>query len=297
MSSQATKIDNNPETPQDHTLKTAISMDDALLKNTITHSDEDFLVPLSTMIACSVHLGHDASSWNPAMEPYIYGKTKDGIHVIDLRKTQEDFKNALIFLRDTVAKGGRVLFVGRKPHVRDMIAEMAERCGQFYVNSRWLGGLLTNWSTVLRSIEKYNQVEDELEVLQEAEQNVENAPLIKGHKKMVSQKKKKIAQYQKFLQGVRHMGTLPDVVVLFSAQQQCDRVAIAEAKSCGIPNIAILDTDSNPKDCTHIVGANDDSIKALALYCQYFEKAVIAGLEIEQELQKKNEVKEEKSAE
>ena len=264
MSSQTTKpeVSSGSELPFDDLQKT---MDSTLLKNIIVQNDDDFIVPLPTMIACSVHLGHDASAWNPAMEPYIYGKTKDGVHVIDLRKTQEDFKNALIFLRDTVAKGGRVLFVGRKPHVRDMIAEMAERCGQFYVNSRWLGGLLTNWSTVLRSIEKYNKIEDELEFLQESEKNVETVPLIKGHKKLVSQKKKKMAQYQKFLQGVRYMGTLPDVVVLFSAQQQCDRVAIAEAKSCGIPSVAMMDTDGNPKDCTYVVGANDDSIKALAL--------------------------------
>jgi len=197
MSSQTTTPENvaSESDLSDDLLKK--TMDDTLLKNVIIHNDDDFIVPLSTMIACSVHLWHDASAWNPAMEPYMYGKTKDGVHVIDLRKTQEDFKNALIFLRDTVAKGGRVLFVGRKPHVRDMIAEMAERCGQFYVNSRWLGGLLTNWSTVLRSIEKYNKHEDELDALQEAEKNTELVPLVKGHKKLVSQTKKEISSVSK----------------------------------------------------------------------------------------------------
>ena len=220
------------------------------------------------MIEAGVHFGHHSRRWNTQMAPYIYGK-KDNVHIIDLRKTYPMLYTALATARDVAANGGRVLFVGTKRQAQDIIKENAERCGQFYVNYRWLGGMLTNWKTVHKSISRLVKLNEMAE---------KNAYEGYTKKEMLNMKKEqdKLAQE---LSGIMNMGGQPDL--LFVVDTTKETLAIKEAKKLGIPVIGITDTNANPNDVDLPVPGNDDAIRAIQLYCELMSSAIIDGMQAE----------------
>ncbi len=223
---------------------------------------------LRQLIEAGVHFGHHARRWNPQMAPYIYGK-KDNIHIIDLRQTYPMLYNALATARDVAANGGRVLFVGTKRQAQDIVKENAERCGQFYVNHRWLGGMLTNWKTVHKSISRLVKLNEM------AEKNA-----YEGYtKKEMLNLKKEQEKLALELSGIMNMGGQPDL--LFVIDTPKESLAIKEAKKLGIPVIGITDTNANPNDVDLPVPGNDDAIRAIQLYCELLSSAIIDGMQAE----------------
>lgn len=224
-------------------------------------------ITLKQFLEAGAHYGHDTRRWNPKMAPYIYKKFNK-VHIIDLRKTAPMMATAMQFVKETVAKGGRILFVGTKRQASPIIKEYAEKCAQYYINHRWLGGLLTNWKTVSQSIN----------TLVELEKLIESG--MKGYtKKEQLSFKRKAAKLELTLGGIRKMGGLPSAIVVIDAKKES--IAIAEANRLKIPVVAIVDTNSDPDNVKYPVPANDDSIKAIQLYCQLFSSAVLSGLEEE----------------
>ncbi|MGN0913379.1 MAG: 30S ribosomal protein S2 [Alphaproteobacteria bacterium] len=223
---------------------------------------------LRQMIEAGVHFGHHARRWNPQMAPYIYGK-KDNIHIIDLQKTYPMLYTALATAKDIAAQGGKVLFVGTKRQAQDIVKENAERCGQYYVNHRWLGGMLTNWKTVHKSISR-------LVKLNEMEAN--NAYTGYTKKEMLNLKKEQEKLNQE-LGGIMNMGGQPDL--LFVIDTPKESLAIKEAKKLGIPVIGICDTNANPNEVDLPVPGNDDAIRAIQFYCELLSSAVLDGMQAE----------------
>lgn len=220
------------------------------------------------MIENGVHFGHHARRWNPKMAPYIYGK-KDNIHIIDLQQTYPMLYTALSAAREIAANGGKVLFVGTKRQAQDIIKENAERCGQYYVNYRWLGGMLTNWKTVYKSISR-------LVKLNEMFANNET----EGYtKKELLNLRKEQEKLDKALSGVMNMGGQPDL--LFVVDMPKEDLAIKEAKKLGIPVIAIADTNADPTLADFPVPGNDDAIRAIQFYCELVSAAVLDGIQAE----------------
>ena len=222
------------------------------------------------LLEAGVHFGHQTRRWNPKMAPYIFGVRNDA-HIIDLQQTAPLLHGALKMIRDTVAGGGRVLFVGTKRQAADLVAEGAKRCGQFYVNHRWLGGMLTNWKTISVSIRRLREVEDQL-------QQEESTGLTKKELLRVTRERDKL---DRALGGIKEMGGLPDV--LFVIDTNKERIAIAEATKLGIPVVAIIDSNSDPHAVDYPVPGNDDAIRAINLYCLLVSDAVLDG--IKEELQ------------
>jgi small subunit ribosomal protein S2 len=214
-----------------------------------------------------VQFGHKTSRWNPKMAPYIYGE-KNGLHIIDLRQTLGLLNMAQKIIHKTVKENGRVLFVGTKVQASSIVAEYAKKCGQYYINSRWLGGTLTNWSTVSKSIKELDRIEKTIA------QNIENPIYTKKEILGMERKKNKLMGY---LGGIRDMGGKPNLMVVLDTIK--DNIAIEEATKLGIPIIAIADTNSNPDKITHLIPGNDDAIKAITIYCQAFADSALAGLE------------------
>lgn len=220
------------------------------------------------MIENGVHFGHHARRWNPKMAPYIYGK-KDNVHIIDLQQTYPMLYKALSAAREIAANGGKVLFVGTKRQAQDIIKENAERCGQYYVNYRWLGGMLTNWKTVYKSISR-------LVKLNEMFANNET----EGYtKKELLNLRKEQEKLDKALSGVMNMGGQPDL--LFVVDMPKEDLAIKEAKKLGIPVIAIADTNADPTLVDFPVPGNDDAIRAIQFYCELVSAAVLDGIQAE----------------
>jgi len=220
---------------------------------------------LRQMIEAGVHFGHHARRWNPKMAPFIYGK-KDNIHIIDLQKTYPMLYTALNAASEIAAQGGKVLFVGTKRQAQDIIKEHAERCGQYYVNYRWLGGMLTNWKTVNRSINRLVKLN---------EMDEKNA--YEGYtKKEMQNIKKEQEKLALSLDGIKNMGGQPDL--LFVIDTPKESLAIKEAKKLGIPVIGITDTNANPNDVDYPVPGNDDAIRAIQLYCELISSAVLDGM-------------------
>lgn len=220
------------------------------------------------MIENGVHFGHHARRWNPKMAPYIYGK-KDNVHIIDLQQTYPMLYKALSAAREIAANGGKVLFVGTKRQAQDIIKENAERCGQYYVNYRWLGGMLTNWKTVYKSISR-------LVKLNEMFANNET----EGYtKKELLNLRKEQEKLDKALSGVMNMGGQPDL--LFVVDMPKEDLAIKEAKKLGIPVIAIADTNADPTLADFPVPGNDDAIRAIQFYCELVSAAVLDGIQAE----------------
>jgi small subunit ribosomal protein S2 len=219
------------------------------------------------LLEAGVHFGHTTRRWNPKMEPYIFGE-RNGVHIIDLEQTVPMLHRALELVRNTVAGGGRVLFVGTKRQASDSIADAAKKCGQYYVNHRWLGGMLTNWKTISHSIKRLRDVEERL-----AEENV---GLTKKELLNLQRERNKL---ERALGGIKEMGGLPDV--LFVIDTNKEHIAVAEAGTLNIPVVAVVDSNSDPRNITMPIPGNDDAIRAIEFYCRLVADAVLSGIQQE----------------
>jgi len=218
------------------------------------------------LLEAGVHFGHQTHRWNPKMAPYIFGD-RNGIHIIDLAQTVPLLHQALIAVRDTVAAGGRVLFVGTKRQATEVIARTAQQCAQYYMNTRWLGGTLTNWKTISNSIKRLRELENLLS--DEASTGFTKKEILN-----LTRERDKL---ELAIGGVKDMGGLPDLMIVIDTNKES--IAIAEAHKLGIPVIAILDSNCNPDGITYPVPGNDDATRAIELYCSLFSGAVIDGIE------------------
>ncbi|MGL9682013.1 MAG: 30S ribosomal protein S2 [Wolbachia sp.] len=224
-------------------------------------------VAIRDLARSGVHFGHKISRWNAKMAPYIYGIHQGNrIHIIDLRKTLPLLQVAMKALYEVASQGGRILFVGTKFQALDIIASEAVRCGQYYVNYRWLGGMLTNWGTVSSSIKTLIQYEKIL--------NDENSVLTK---KELGNIKKKRQKLDKALGGIREMGAIPDILFIIDTNKE--HISVKEAKKLRIPIVAVLDTNSDPDDITYPIPGNDDSRKSIELYCRLAADFILTGIE------------------
>ncbi len=221
------------------------------------------------LLEAGVHFGHQTRRWNPKMAPYIYG-VRNGVHVIDLRQTVPMLHAALGFVRSVTAKGGRVLFVGTKRQASDLIATAATRCGQYYVNHRWLGGMLTNWKTITASIKRLWELDERLESAETIE------GLTKKERLNLTRERDKL---ERSLGGIKDMGGLPDAIFVVDTNKEA--IAMAEGLKLGIPLVAVIDSNSNPDGVTYPIPGNDDAIRSIALYCDLVAAAVLDGLEQE----------------
>ncbi|MDD9827738.1 MAG: 30S ribosomal protein S2, partial [Deltaproteobacteria bacterium] len=222
------------------------------------------------LIEVGAHFGHQTRRWNPSMKPFIFGE-RNGVHIIDLDQTAPRLAAGMEFLRETVAQGGKVLFVGTKRQAQAPVRQEAERCGQFYVNNRWLGGMLTNFRTVRKSIERFKE---QLATAEDAEQFGELS------KKERSWLGRSITKYRKSLDGLREMQRLPDALFLIDISKE--RIAVTEARRLGIPIVAIVDTNCSPDGIDFVIPANDDSIRAIQLYCALAADACEEGESLHQ---------------
>ena len=221
------------------------------------------VVTMQQLIDAGAHFGHQTHRWNPKMKPYIFGD-RNGIHIIDLSQTVPLFARALDFVQQTVAAGGKVLFVGTKRQAQDPIAEAARRSGQHFVNHRWLGGMLTNWKTISQSIRRFKTLEEQL------------AGDTHGFtKKEVLQLTRERDKFELSLGGIRDMGGIPDVMFVIDANKEM--LAIKEANTLGIPVVAILDSNVDPSGIAFPVPGNDDASRAIRLYCDAIADAALAG--------------------
>ena len=216
------------------------------------------------LLESGAHFGHQSHRWNPKMAPYIFG-ARNNIHIIDLAQTVPLLHQALKAISDTVARGGRVLFVGTKRQAQDTIADAAKRSAQYYINSRWLGGMLTNWKTISASIQRLRKVDELL--------GGGAAGLTKKERLMISRERDKL---EKALGGIKDMGGTPDLIFVIDTNKE--QLAIKEAQRLRIPVVAILDTNSNPDGITFPVPGNDDAGRAIALYCDLVARAAIDGI-------------------
>ena len=241
------------------------------------------VVSMKQLLEAGVHFGHQTRRWNPKMAPYIYTE-RNGIYIIDLQKTVKKLEEAYNFVRDLAAGGQSLLFVGTKKQAQDAIREEAERAGQFYVNARWLGGMLTNFKTMRTRINRLNQ----LKKMQE-DGTFDLLP-----KKEVIKLQLEIAKLEKYLGGVKEMKKLPGA--MFVVDPRKEKNAIAEARKLGIPVVAIVDTNCDPDEIDYVIPGNDDAIRAIKLISQTMANAVLEGKQGEQ-LEVAAEEKEEAAAE
>ena len=216
------------------------------------------------LLEAGAHFGHQSHRWNPKMAPYIYG-ARNSIHIIDLAQTVPLLHQALKLVSDSVAKGGRVLFVGTKRQAAEEVAAAAKRCAQYFVNSRWLGGTLTNWKTISASISRLRKLDEQLS---------EGAKgLTKKERLMLTREREKL---EKALGGIKDMGGVPDLVFVIDTNKEA--LAIKEANRLKIPVIAIIDTNSDPDGVAHPIPGNDDASRAIQLYCDLVSRAAIDGI-------------------
>ena len=216
------------------------------------------------LLEAGVHYGHQTARWNPRMGEFIYGD-RNGIHILDLTQTVPMLDAALKVVRDTVAKGGRILFVGTKRQAQKSIAEAAEKSAQFYMNHRWLGGTLTNWKTISLSINRLKQIDEILASGAEGLTKKERLNLERDQGKL-----------QASLGGIRDMGGVPDLLFVIDVGKES--LAITEAKKLGIPVVGIVDTNCSPKGVDYIIPGNDDASRAIALYCDLISRAALDGM-------------------
>lgn len=220
---------------------------------------------LRQLLEAGAHFGHRTQRWNPRMGQYLFGVRND-IHIIDLTQTVPLLHQALVTMRDTVAGGGRVLFVGTKRQATDPVAAAAKRCAQYYVNHRWLGGTLTNWQTISHSIKRLRTIEETLN-------SAHSSGLTKKELLQIMRERDKL---ERSLGGIKDMGGLPSM--LFVIDTNKESIAVAEARKLGIPVAAILDSNSSPDGISFPIPGNDDASRAIALYCDLAARAVIDGL-------------------
>lgn len=221
------------------------------------------LVSMQQLLEAGAHFGHQTHRWNPRMKPYIFGD-RNGVHIIDLSQSVPLFARALDFVQQTVARGGKVLFVGTKRQAQDAVAEAAGRSGQHFVNHRWLGGMLTNWKTISNSIKRLKSLEEQL--------GGDTAGLTKKEVLQLTRERDKL---EKSLGGIRDMGGLPDVMFVIDTNKE--ELAIKEANVLGIPVVAILDSNSNPEGIAFPVPGNDDASRAIRLYADAVAEAATSG--------------------
>ena len=227
------------------------------------------VISMKQLLEAGVHFGHQTRRWNPKMAAYIFTE-RNGIYIIDLQKTVKKLEEAYFFVRDTAAAGESILFVGTKKQAQDAIKEEAERCGQFFVNARWLGGMLTNFKTMRTRINRLNQ----LKKMQE-DGTFDLLP-----KKEVIKLQLEIAKLEKYLGGVKEMKKLPGA--MFVVDPRKEKNALAEAKKLGIPVVAIVDTNCDPDEVDYVIPGNDDAIRAIKLISQTMANAVLEGKQGEQ---------------
>jgi small subunit ribosomal protein S2 len=214
-----------------------------------------------------VHFGHRTGRWNPKMRPYIYGE-RNGVHIIDLEQTVPMLYQAMEAVRQIVAGGGRVLFVGTKRQAQEKVAEAATRCGQYFVNHRWLGGMLTNWKTISVSIKRLKELEERL--------TGENVGLTKKELLQMTRERDNLLRS---LGGIKEMGGLPDILVIIDTNREA--IAVSEASKLGVPVVAVVDSNSDPDGITYPIPGNDDAVRAIDLYCTLLSDAVLAGIQEE----------------
>ncbi len=219
------------------------------------------------LLEAGVHFGHQTHRWNPKMSSYIFGD-RNGVHIIDLQQTVPLLYRALETTRDVVAAGGRVLFVGTKRQASEPVTEAAKRCGQYYVNHRWLGGMLTNWKTISNSIKRLKDLDEQL--------SEENLGLTKKEMLKLTRERDKL---ERALGGIKEMGGLPNLMVVIDTNKE--DIAVKEAVKLDIPVVAVIDSNSDPANITHPIPGNDDALRAINLYCELFSRAVLDGIQQE----------------
>ena len=224
------------------------------------------VVSMKQLLEAGVHFGHQTRRWNPKMAKYIFTE-RNGIYIIDLQKTVKKLDEAYNFVRDVAAEGGSILFVGTKKQAQESIREEATRCGMHYVNARWLGGMLTNFRTIRRRIDRLNQLK-----AMEADGTFDMLP-----KKEVVKLNLEIEKLEKFLGGIKDMKQLPGA--LFIVDPRKERIAVAEAKKLGIPIVAIVDTNCDPDEIDYVIPGNDDAIRAVKLISGTIASAIVEGKE------------------
>ncbi len=225
------------------------------------------MVTMKDLLECGVHFGHQTRRWNPKMKPYIFGIRKN-IHIIDLQKTLRFFRYTYNIVRDAAKEGQTILFVGTKKQAQNAIEEYAKKCEMPYVNSRWLGGTLTNFNTIKKSIRK-------LEVIEEMEKTGQMDLLTKKEALMLKRRKEKL---ENFLGGIRDMKKLPDMLFVVDAVRE--HIAVKEANKLGIPVVAPLDTNCDPDVIDYPIPGNDDAIRSIQLFCKEIAEAIIEGKEL-----------------
>ena len=216
------------------------------------------------LLEAGAHFGHQTHRWNPKMDRYIFG-SRSNIHIIDLSQTMPLFHQALVAVRDVAAKGGRVLFVGTKRQASEIIADAAKRSAQYYVNSRWLGGMMTNWKTISNSIQRLRKLDEILAS--------EGSGYSKKERLNLEREREKL---EKALGGIRDMGGTPDLMFIIDTNKE--KIAIDEAKRLGIPVVAIIDSNCDPDPIDFPIPGNDDASRAISLYCDLIARAAIDGI-------------------
>ncbi len=222
------------------------------------------VVTMKQLLEAGVHFGHQTPRWNPKMKPYIFG-SRNGIHIIDLQKTEKLFEKACDFIREVTGNGGKVLFIGTKKQAQDAIEEESMRAGAYYVNYRWLGGTLTNFETIKKSVEKLKWLEQIID-----NGNIEDYP----KKEQISMKRHKM-KLERSLHGIKNMETLPNLIYIVDPSRE--HIAIKEARKLGIPIVAIVDTNCDPTLIDYVIPGNDDAIRAIRLFSSKVADAVEQG--------------------
>jgi small subunit ribosomal protein S2 len=227
-------------------------------------------VPSFTMrqlLEAGVHFGHHTRRWNPKMQPYLFG-VRNNVHIIDLEQTVPMLARALQAVRDTVAGGGRVLFVGTKRQAQEPVAASARRCGQYFVNHRWLGGMLTNFKTISGSIKRLREFDEKI-----------NNPASGMTKRELLELTRNRDKLERALGGIKEMGGLPDLIFVIDTNKE--KIAIEEANTLNIPVIGVIDSNSSPDGITYPVPGNDDAMRAIHTYCDLVSSAVLSGIQAE----------------
>jgi small subunit ribosomal protein S2 len=222
---------------------------------------------MKELLEAGVHFGHQTKRWNPRMKEFIFGE-RNGIYIIDLQKTLKMFKEASKFVQDLAADGKVVLFVGTKRQAQDAIAEEAQKCGMFYVNQRWLGGLLTNWVTVQKSVKRLKELDD-----MATDGRYELLP-----KKEVIKLERERKHLQANLAGIKNMSRLPDAIFVIDSNKE--QIAVREARKLGIPVVAVVDTNCDPSEVDYVIPGNDDALRAIRLFTSKISESIAEGVNL-----------------
>ena len=229
-------------------------------------------ITMKELLEAGVHFGHQTKRWNPKMKEYIFGE-RNGIYIIDLQKTLKMFKEASKFVTDLAAGGKTVLFVGTKRQAQDAIAEEAQRCGMFYINQRWLGGLLTNWITVQKSVKRLKELDD-----MATDGRYELLP-----KKEVIKLERERKHLQANLAGIKELTRLPDTIFVIDSNKE--QIAVREARKLGIPVVAVVDTNCDPSEVDYVIPGNDDALRAIRLFASKIADSVVEGSQMMKDTQ------------